>query len=357
MRIALIAPPFITVPPQAYGGTELFIAHLAEELQRQGAEVVVYTNRESTVNVAKECLFDRARWPLRPGDHAELDDADHTSWAVEHASRTCDIIHLNAAPGIALSRFCKLPFIYTLHHPNEEHLSRFYGRFRDVNYVCISHFQQQRETMPKTRTIHHGINLSDYRLVTHKQQYLSFIGRIAPIKGTHLAIQIAKETGIPLKIAGEIQPINRDYFEQKVKPHVDGKFIEYVGLADLAAKNELLGNSLAMVFPILWNEPFGLVMVEAMACGTPVLALNGGSVPEIVGEGVSGFIGRSVKDLVKHVADLPLPAEGIRRYVAQHFSLERMASDYMQLYREALTDGAYATRHLGATSIPATTMP
>src|SRR6185312_5084153 len=130
----------------------------------------------------------------------------------------------------------------------------------------------------------------DYRLQKDKQQYLSFIGRIAPIKGTHLAIEIAKQSGIPLKIAGEVQPAYREYFEAKVKPHIDGKFIEYVGLADLAAKNELLGNSLAMLFPIQWDEPFGLVMVESMACGTPVLALRGGSVPEVVQDGISGVV-------------------------------------------------------------------
>ena len=112
---------------------------------------------------------------------------------------------------------------------------------------------------------------------------MSFIGRIAPIKGTHIAIEVAKRSGIPLKIAGDIQPAFRDYFEAKIKPHLDGNFIEYIGLADLNAKNELLGNSLAMLFPIQWNEPFGLVMVEAMACGTPVLAMPGGSVPEMTG--------------------------------------------------------------------------
>ncbi len=128
---------------------------------------------------------------------------------------------------------------------------------------------------------------------TTKQEYLSFLGRIAPIKGTHLAIEVAKKSGIPLKIAGEVQPIFQDYFDREVKPHIDGKFIEYVGEADLENKNELLGNSLAMLFPIQWNEPFGLVMIEAMACGTPVLALPGGAVEEVVCDGISGFVCQS----------------------------------------------------------------
>src|SRR4029453_19420928 len=169
-----------------------------------------------------------------------------------------------------------------------------------------SEFQRLREKMPNLRTIHHGIDLSQYRFQGRKQQYLSFLGRIAPIKGTHLAISVAQKSGIPLKIAGEIQPIFRDYFEAEVKPHIDGKFIEYLGEADLAAKNELLGNSLALLFPIQWHEPFGLVMAEAMACGTPVLALPGGSVPEVVKEGVSGHICATPSDMVQRLKSLAL---------------------------------------------------
>jgi glycosyltransferase involved in cell wall biosynthesis len=189
--------------------------------------------------------------------------------------------------------------------------------------------------MPHLHTVHHGIDLSKYQLREKKGQYLSFIGRIAPIKGTHIAIDVAKRTGIPLKIAGEIQPMYRDYFEAKIKPHLDGRLVEYVGLADLAAKNELLGNSLAMLFPILWNEPFGLVMVEAMACGTPVLALRGGSVPEIVRDGISGYVCRSVSQLAKRAMDLHIEADVIRQYVEENFSLQRMVARYQELYKDA----------------------
>src|SRR5439155_21276517 len=134
-------------------------------------------------------------------------------------------------------------------------------------------------------------------LKTKKQKYLSFIGRIAPVKGTHLAIEVAQKSGIPLKIAGQVQPAFQDYFDVEIKPKIDGKFIEYIGEADMDAKNELLGDSMAMLFPIQWNEPFGLVLVEAMACGTPVLALPGGSVPEIVRDGVSGYLCTSVEEM------------------------------------------------------------
>jgi glycosyltransferase involved in cell wall biosynthesis len=147
---------------------------------------------------------------------------------------------------------------------------------------------------------------------------------------------VAKRTGIPLKIAGDIQPANREYFEKKIKPQLDGTLIEYIGVADLEIKNELLGHSMAMLFPVQWNEPFGLVMVEAMACGTPVLAMPGGSVPEVVRPGVSGYICRSASQMVKHARELNLNPKAIRTYVEEHFSTSRMAADYIQVYENAL---------------------
>lgn len=332
MKIGLVAPPFIPIPPKEYGGTELFIAHLAEGLRELDTEVVVYTNGESTVNVEKRWLFERGQWPIRGDASAALKDIDHTTWALQDAAASCDIVHLNNAPGLACSRFLKTPFVYTIHHLTNRSLSAFYGRFPEINYVCISNDQRSRENLAKIQTIHHGIDLRQYRLQETKQPYLSFIGRIAPIKGTHLAIEIAQKAGIPLKIAGEVQPINQSYFEAKVRPHVDGKFIDYIGIADLAAKNELLGNSMAMLFPIKWDEPFGLVMIEAMACGTPVLAFHAGSVPEIVRDGVSGHVGRTVGELAKHAKELRIPPGAIRKYVEENFSVARMCRDYRELY-------------------------
>ena len=254
------------------------------------------------------------------------------------AMDSCDIIHLNNAAGLSHSRFVSQPFVYTIHHPLEPALLDFYRLNPWINYVCISKFQCEQHRLANSRTIHHGIDLSLYQFQETKKQYLSFLGRIAPVKGTHLAIEVAMKTGIPLKIAGEIQPMFRDYFNAKIKPHIDGKFIEYVGEADLAAKNELLGNSLAMLFPIQWNEPFGLVVVEAMACGTPVLALPGGSVPELVKNGIAGFVCGSVEEMasrVKQIADGLGPApRAVRQYVEQNFSVERMVKDYINLYQE-----------------------
>jgi glycosyltransferase involved in cell wall biosynthesis len=335
MRIALIAPPFVSVPPKKYGGTELFIAHLAEGLQKLGNEVVVYANGESTVDVPVRWLYQKERWPIQGGPEDNLMDLNHTTWAVADAARTCDLIHVNNAPGLAASRFVDLPFVYTVHHPRADSLTEFYSYFPQVNYVTISDFQRDHETLlHQARTIHHGIDLSGYRVQEKKEDYLAFIGRIAPMKGTHLAIEVARKTGMPLKIAGEVQPLFREYFDHEIKPNVDGKFIEYVGEADLEAKNELLGKARAMLFPIQWDEPFGLVQVESMACGTPVLALPGGSVREIVSDGVSGYVCDSVDEMAQRACDLALPAAAIRRYVEANFSLDRMVHQYAELYEE-----------------------
>ncbi len=284
-------------------------------------------------------IYEKQEWPIKALQHAFIKDLDHSAWAIRDAAESCDVIHLQSPQGIPCTRFTNVPIVFTLHGPHDPRLSELYFRYPELYYVGISEFQRSQESLPRIRTIHHGIDLSLYELREHKQQYLSFIGRIAPIKGTHLAIDVAKRVGIPLKIAGDIQPIYRNYFEAKIKPELDGKFIEYVGLADLKSKNELLGNSLAMLFPIKWNEPFGLVMVEAMACGTPVLAFSGGSVAEVVRDGVSGYVCRSVVDMAKRVTTIDIKPCAVRQYVEENFSLERMVGQYASLYQEILTRG------------------
>ena len=339
IRIALIAPPFIAVPPARYGGTELFIAHLAEGLQDRGHDVVVYANGESEIGVEVRWLYPHNHWPIKGEMSETLKEMVHTAWAMRDAARDCDVIHTNSIPGIPHSQFLNLPLVHTIHHEQEDVLSEFYSHFPDVHYVTISDFQRKREKMPLMRTIHHGIDLDRYNCCSTKRGYLSFLGRIAPIKGPHLAIAVAKKSGIPLKIAGEVQPMFQDYFDSEIKPHVDGKFIEYIGEADLEDKNELLAHSIAMLFPIQWNEPFGLVMIEAMACGTPVLALPGGSVEEVVQDGVSGYVCRSVDEMVSRVRDVGsrLPPQQVRQYVQKYFSVDRMAGDYERLYQEVVT--------------------
>jgi glycosyltransferase involved in cell wall biosynthesis len=336
VKIAIIAAPFIAVPPAEYGGTELFAAQLAEGLSRADLNAVVYANGESTVKAERRWLYERSLWPIKQPERAWIRELNHTSWAIQDALRDCDVIHVQSPHGLAFSKFVDRPFVLTLHGPHEDYLSEYYARYPEVQYVCISNAQCKQESMPNLRTIHHGIDLSLYHLVENKQQYLSFIGRIAPIKGTHIAIEVARRTGIPLKIAGEVQPAFREYFEKKIRPQIDGKLVEYIGPADLQAKNELLGNSMAMLFPIQWNEPFGLVMVEAMACGTPVVALPGGSVPEVVVEGVSGHVCRSMRELTSCIHGLDIKPAVVRRYVEENFSVEVMVRKYISLYQETL---------------------
>src|SRR5436305_2913213 len=339
MKIALIAPPFIAVPPKKYGGTELFLADLATGLKRKGIDVVLYTNGESTVAVERRHFFKTEQWPLEGEAEANLKALTHAAWAVKDASGEADLIHVNSAPTLSFSHFVGPPFVYTVHHAYERELTEYYGNLPEVSYVTISDFQRSKLPMPRMRTIHHGIDLDVYQLQENKQQHLSFLGRIAPPKGTHLAIEIAKKSGVPLKIAGEIQPLYQEYWETKVKPHVDGKFIEYVGEVGLEEKNELLGNSMAMLFPIEWDEPFGLVLIEAMACGTPVLAMPGGSVVEIVKENVSGHVRASVDELAECAKNLNLAPALVRKHVEENFSVERMVDDYILLYSQLLSSG------------------
>ena len=339
MRVALIAPPFIAVPPKKYGGTELFVAELAHGLQKKEIDVTVYANGESTTDVPMRWLYPTGEWPLCHEAEASLKGLNHFAWAIHEAVQESDLIHVNSALGLSFARFIDVPMVYTVHHSYEECFTAFYQSYPEVSYVTISDFQRKKLNMPNMRTIHHGINLKLYPMREGKREYLSFLGRIASAKGTHLAIEIAKKAGIPLKIAGEVQPIYKNYWETVVKPQVDGKFIEYVGEVEMEEKVDLLGHSLAMLFPVQWDEPFGLVMIEAMACGAPVLAMPGGSVQEVVKDGVSGCVRQTTAELAMCARDLKLPARTVRGYIEKKFSLERMTADYINLYSEILHDG------------------
>ncbi|MGH9467626.1 MAG: glycosyltransferase family 4 protein [Terriglobales bacterium] len=343
LRIGLVVPPFITVPPQRYGGTELFVALLAEGLRARGHEPIVYTVGNSQVDCQIRWRAPRGRWPIESALESSLEDLDHSSWACESAARECDLIHLNNAPGLSLSRFVSVPFVYTVHHPQEPALSRHYDNFPAVNYVAISRSQARQERLQRVEVIHHGLRCDRYTVAAGRRDYLCFIGRIAPIKGTHVAIEVARRAGLPLKIAGEIQPLFREYWEQQVRPQL-GSGIEYVGELDLEGKNELLSGARALLFPIDWEEPFGLVMIEAMACGVPVLAFGRGSAPEVVTDGISGWICRDAKEMAERATALDIPPDICRAYVERHFSVDRMVSQYLDVYGAAITSQVRAPR-------------
>jgi glycosyltransferase involved in cell wall biosynthesis len=333
VKIALIAPPFISVPPKKYGGTELFLAELGSGLADLGMDVTLYTNGESRGPVRIKWIYEKQEWPITGDQEVNLKAANHLAWAVHDSLENADIVHMNSARGLPLSRFCRAPVVYTVHHPYEQALADFYSLFPQVCFVTISDFQKSEMKLSRVRTIHHGVDMGKYRFQAAKQDYLCFLGRVAPPKGTHIAIEIAKRAGLPLKIAGEIQPTYQGYWETMVRPNVDGQFIQFLGEVDVEAKNELLGNARAMLFPVQWDEPFGLVLVESMACGTPVLAMPGGSVNEIVKEGVSGCIRRTAQELADCARNCSFDPVSVRRYAETFFSKERMVREYLDLYQ------------------------
>jgi len=336
VRIALISPPFIEVPPKRYGGTELFIANLACELDRRGHEVIVYGNGESRLPCEVRWRYDTSEWPTNDPVRSMLKNIDHTAWAVRDAVLTSvDVLHLNDIAGVPFKMFVDTPAVLTIHHPHEPALSEQYERYPDVHYVTIARWLAAREQMPRVHMVYHGIPVDDYIYSDRKGDYVAFLGRMVPCKGPHLAIEAARAAGVPLKLAGEIQPQFRDYWDEQVRPRIDGREVEYLGEADRALKNELLSRARALLFPIEWEEPFGLVLVEAMACGTPVLAFAGGAVEEIVRNGVNGWICRDLDEMASRIRSVDVPPARCRAYVDAHFSVERMADDYLRVYEHA----------------------
>jgi glycosyltransferase involved in cell wall biosynthesis len=333
MRVGLVASPFIAVPPVRYGGTELFVGSLAESLVRAGANVTVYTNGESTVKADVRWRYAKQEWPLASENAGMTKELDHTSWAIELASRECDVIHLNSTMAVPFSRFTDKPVVCTLHHPREAALSEIYERYENVSYVAISRHQASVHPSVPCTVVHHGIDMSRYEFEEKKEPYLCFLGRVCPVKGTHHAIEIAKRTGMRLKIGGEVQPMFQKYFDEQIAPHVDGEQIQFLGPADHGMKNELMKNATALLFPIEWQEPFGLVMIEAMACGTPVIAFPGGAVEEVVKNGISGYVCRSVEEAVAALGCNRFSPRAVRRYAEDQFSSDVMARKYLDVYR------------------------
>ncbi|HYM23405.1 MAG TPA: glycosyltransferase family 4 protein, partial [Vicinamibacterales bacterium] len=315
-----------------YGGTELFVAVLANALHAAGHDVVVYANGDSRVDCELKWKYRHARWPIADATIAPLENLDHNTWAVHDASRWAEVIHINDAVGLPSSAFVDRPVVLTLHHPHIPSLTDFYNGYPRVSYIAISAAQARAESMPRVDVVHHGIPIDSYTFRAEKDDYVAFLGRMAPCKGADRAIEAAKRAGVRIKLAGEVQPVFLDYWETKVLPHIDGRQVEYVGEADFDRKNRLLSRARACLFPIDWDEPFGLVMIEAMACGTPVLALPGGSVPEVVRDGVSGWICPDVAAMAERIASIGVAPASCRAWVQEHFSVDRMTARYIDLY-------------------------
>lgn len=336
MRVALVSTPFIAVPPPRYGGTELVVAELAAALRRRGIEVVVYATGESRVDGAEvRSYFPAAQWP----PDADV-DATHAAWSLRDIARDprgFDAVHLHSCAAVELSRLCPYPAIATLHHDCDERLSRIYHANPQVKLVAISRSQARRERTPVGAIVHHGLSPERFPILPD-QGYLLYLGRYSREKGPHLAIEIAARAKVPLVMAGD--PHELDYYREEVLPRIRKHGVLELGPVGGARKANLLARARALLFPIEWDEPFGLVMIEAQLSGVPVLALRRGSVPEVVEDGVTGLVADDPSELVSgaRVADKLFDRPRIRALARERWSADRMASEYLRLYRQVATE-------------------
>ncbi|WP_135467079.1 glycosyltransferase family 4 protein [Crenalkalicoccus roseus] len=337
MRIAQIAPLTEAVPPLLYGGTERIVSFLTEELVALGHDVTLFASGDSVTSARLEAMCPRAL-RLDPGVRDAM--APHFLMLEQVFRRAAEFdvlhFHLDYWPFSLFGRQ-PTPFLTTLHGRLDlPELWPLYRAHARAPLVSIS--DAQRAPMPWAnwaRTIHHG--LPERLLAPHpgaSPSYLAFLGRIAPEKRVDRAIEIAARAGLPIRVAAKVDRVDRDYFEERIRPLMAQGHVEFIGEIGDAEKAAFLSGAQALLFPIDWPEPFGLVMIEAMACGTPVIAFNRGSVPEVVEDGLTGFVVDDVDAAVAAVRRLPALSRGaIRRRFEERFTARRMAEDYVALYR------------------------
>jgi glycosyltransferase involved in cell wall biosynthesis len=339
LRIAQIAPLYESVPPRLYGGTERVVSHLTEELVRLGHKVTLFASGDSLTSARLVSPCSAAlRWnekcvdPL-PYHIVSLDQ-------VTRRAEDFDLLHFHTDYcHFPLSKHLQLPSITTLHGRLDiPDLQPLYRCFPDVPLVSISH--SQRLSVPGANwiaNIYHGLSSSLYKPRFVPGDYLVFLGRISPEKRPDRAIKIALRSGMKLKIAAKIDRVDQDYFDSKIKPMLKHPSIEFIGEISDHEKSELLGNAYAYLFPIDWPEPFGLTMIEAMACGTPTIAFRCGSVPEILTDRVTGFIVDDLEAAIDRITQIPeIDRRTCRAIFEERFTVERMTADYVSLYRRIL---------------------
>jgi glycosyltransferase involved in cell wall biosynthesis len=342
MRVAMLSPLYESVPPRLYGGTERVIANLCEGLRSRGIEVTLFASGDSTqpgvelVPVIDEALR------LRPQPVADP-NAYHFKMLSQVAARAheFDLIHNHHDYWmLPLGGLVDTPMLTTLHGKlSGPDAAAAYSGFADAALVSIS--DSQRAPLPGLRylkTIHHGIDPARFEFHGQPGKYLAFLGRISAEKRPEWAIALARASGIPLKIAAKIEgKESQAYYDALVRPHVDGKFIEFVGEISEGEKSDFLGGACALAFPIDWPEPFGLVVIEALACGTPVLCRPCGAMPEITRDGVTGFMAEDLATLARHAERIgEIDRRGCRRWVEDRFSQQRMTEDYIDAYERLI---------------------
>jgi glycosyltransferase involved in cell wall biosynthesis len=338
MKIAQVAPLHERVPPLYYGGTERVVSYLTEELVRRGHEVTLFASGDS---VTRASLIPSCERSLRLNPECIDPWAYHVLQLeqVFQRAETFDIVHFHTDYfHFPFTRRRKARHVTTLHGRLDiADLVPLYREFRDVPVVSISNAQRAPlSSINWMATVYHGLPPGDYEFRASPGNYLVFLGRISPEKRVDRAIEIAKRANMRLKIAAKISETDRKYTEQNIRPMLDHPLIEFVGEVTDEEKSGLLGNAYALLFPIDWAEPFGLVMIESLACGTPVIAYRNGSVPEIISEGRTGFIVDSFEASLRALEKVQyLDRRVCRAVFEERFSVSRMTSDYLRLYERA----------------------
>jgi glycosyltransferase involved in cell wall biosynthesis len=343
MHIAQVAPLFEAIPPKLYGGTERVVSWLTEELIALGHEVTLFASGDSQTTARLEAVWPRA---LRLDGAVRDPSALHMLMLEQVYRRTDEFdflhFHLDYYPFSLFARQ-STPFVTTLHGRLDlpEHQPVF-DAFSALPVVSISN--SQRRPLPHAhwvRTVHHGLPERLLMPKPVKPHYFAFLGRVAPEKGVDRAIRIAEHCGVPLKIAAKVDKVDREYFEEQIAPMIRRANVEYIGEISDKEKSDFLSGAILLLVPIDWPEPFGLVMIEAMACGTPVIAFNRGSVPEIIDEGLTGFIVEDETGAIGAVDRLgQLSRAAIRRCFEECFTARRMAQDYLGVYRSLMAADA-----------------
>ncbi len=335
MRIAQVAPLYESAPPRGYGGTERVVSFLTEELVAREHDVTLFASGDS---ITRARLVPGCPQGLRLGGRPVDAVALHLAMLlrVYERARDFDVIHCHTDYlGLPLARQSTRPTIVTLHGRLDlAELHPIYRAFPEVPLVSVSDAQRTPLAgVTWAATVHHGLPRDLFRFHPGPGRFLLFLGRIAPEKCPDAAIRVAIAAGVPLRIAAKVDPVDRAYFEQVIRPLLDHPLVEFLGEVDDRTKEALLAEAAALLFPIDWPEPFGLVLIEALACGTPVIARRRGSVPEIIADGVTGFVCDTEEEMVAAVARLPtLRRAACREAFERRFTAARMADDYLRVF-------------------------
>lgn len=343
LKIAQVAPLYESVPPRLYGGTERVVSYLTEGLARAGHDVTLFASGDSHTSAK---LMPWGESSIRLDEFFREPVAAHMGMLdlLQSMQDEFDIIHFHCEFfHFPLLRHLRPSCLTTLHGRLDlKEVQSLYRRFPEASLVSISH--NQRRPLPEAMwlgNVYHGLPENMYRPNFQKGEYLAFLGRISPEKGVGRAIEIAKRCGVKLKIAAKIDEDDLQYFREEIAPLLDHPLVEFVGEIGESQKSEFLGGAKALLFPISWPEPFGMVMIEAMACACPVMAFGHGSVTEIVEEGASGIIVHSVDEAVRNFNRvLPLDRRDVRRSFERRFGQEAMTENYLKLYFKLLIDKA-----------------